>query len=438
VITECLAQIGALPSEIYAAGIVNQRETAIVWDKNTGKPVYNAIVWQCRRTADYCDELKKRGFDKIIKAKTGLVLDAYFSATKIKWILDNVAGARAKAEKGDLLFGTVDTWLLWNLTKGEVHATDYTNASRTMIYNIHDLKWDKDLLEEFGIPESMLPDVRPSSHKFGRIEPDFLSGEVMVGGIAGDQQSSLFGQCCFGPGMIKNTYGTGCFMLMNTGEKAVESKNGLLTTIAWGVDGKVDYALEGSVFMAGAMIQWLRDSLRMFSEAKMSEVYAKRVKDSLGVYVVPAFVGLGAPYWDQHAKGAIFGLTRGVEKEHFIRAVLESLAYQSYDLANAMAKDANTKISTMKVDGGASANNLLMQFQADLLNVVVQRPEMLETTALGAAYLAGLSIGAYESKEAIAKNVSRLDEFHPSITQTRRKELLDGWTDAVRRTWSTT
>ncbi|MCL2610946.1 MAG: glycerol kinase GlpK, partial [Defluviitaleaceae bacterium] len=391
VATEALARVGKNYTDIAAMGITNQRETTIVWDKNTGKPVYNAIVWQCRRTSEHCDTLKEKGFDKKIREKTGLVVDAYFSGTKVKWILDNVEGARAEAEKGNLLFGTVDTWLMWNLTKGQVFATDYTNASRTMLFNIHELKWDEEILKEFDIPASMLPKVKPSSYNFGNTEYSVFGGKIPIAGVAGDQQSALFGQCCFEPGMVKNTYGTGCFILMNTGEKAVESKNGLLTTIAWGLDGKVTYALEGSVFVAGAAIQWLRDGLRMFEHAPFSEAYANKVEDSNGIYVVPAFTGLGAPYWDQYARGAIVGLTRGVEKEHFIRATLESLAYQSNDVIKAMASDSGEALKEVRVDGGACANNFLMQFQSDISNTTVCRPEVIESTALGAVYLAGLA-----------------------------------------------
>ncbi len=433
VATEVIAKVGIQPGDIAAIGITNQRETTVVWDKNSGKPVYNAIVWQCRRTSEYCDTLKAKGFDTAIKAKTGLVVDAYFSGTKVKWILDNVEGARAEAEKGNLLFGTIDSWLIWNLTKGKVHVTDYTNASRTMLFNIHELKWDKEILAELDIPESMLPEVKPSSYLYGHTSSDVLGGEIPIAGVAGDQQAALFGQCCFDPGMVKNTYGTGCFILMNTGEKAVESKNGLLTTIAWGVDGKVEYALEGSVFVAGAAIQWLRDGLRMIDNASFSEAYANKVADSNGVYVVPAFVGLGAPYWDQYARGIIVGLTRGVEKEHFIRATLESLAYQSNDVINAMVADSGEALKQIRVDGGACANNFLMQFQADILNAEVCRPQVIESTALGAVYLAGLQVGYYKSKEDILKKVNISKVFKPCMADDTRKALVEGWSEAVKR-----
>ncbi len=433
VATEALARIGAGYTDIAAIGITNQRETTIVWDKNTGKPVYNAIVWQCRRTSEYCDELKAKGFEPVVKAKTGLVVDAYFSGTKVKWILDNVEGARDEAEKGNLIFGTVDTWLLWNLTRGKVFATDYTNASRTMLFNIHELKWDEEILNELNIPVSMLPEVKPSSYLFGHTDDHILGGPIPIAGIAGDQQAALFGQCCFEPGMVKNTYGTGCFILMNTGEKAVESKNGLLTTIAWGADGKVEYALEGSVFVAGAAIQWLRDGLRMIDNASYSEAYATKVSDSNGVYVVPAFVGLGAPYWDQYARGIVVGLTRGVEKEHFIRATLESLAYQSNDVIKAMVADSGEALKQIRVDGGACANNFLMQFQADILNAEVCRPQVIESTALGAVYLAALCVGYYESKEDIAKKVNISKVFKPQMENDVRTSLVSGWDEAVKR-----
>jgi len=431
VMTEVMAKVGASTSDIAALGISNQRETTIVWDKRTGKPVYNAIVWQCRRTSDYCKALKAEGFDTEIKARTGLTLDAYFSGTKIRWILENIPGAKEQARAGNLLFGTVDTWLVWQLTKGAVHATDYSNASRTMLFNIHTLAWDREILDKLGIPESMLPQVRPSSHVFGKSHPDLLGGEILIAGIAGDQQAALFGQCCFEPGMVKNTYGTGCFTLMSTGDAAVESQNGLLTTIAWGVDGKVEYALEGSVFIAGAAIQWLRDGLRMIENAECSEAYAEQVADTNGVYVVPAFVGLGAPYWDQYARGVIVGLTRGVTKEHFIRAALESIAYQSYDVIKAMEMDISGALKQIRVDGGACNNNLLMQFQADILDVEVVRPEITESTALGAVFLAGLAVGVYESREEIAKKVKGSHIFRPRMDAETRKRLLAGWSQAV-------
>ncbi|MDR3243228.1 MAG: glycerol kinase GlpK [Elusimicrobiota bacterium] len=435
VLTEVKARSGISPADIAAIGITNQRETTVVWERSTGKPVYNAIVWQCRRTAEYCDTLKKKGFDKEIKAKTGLVVDAYFSGTKVRWILENVPGARKRAENGELVFGNIDTWLIWNLTKGKVHVTDYSNASRTMLFNIHKLQWDDEILKELNIPKSMLPEVKPSSFVYGKTAPDYLGGEIPIAGVAGDQQAALFGQCCFEPGRVKNTYGTGCFILMNTGEKAVESKNGLLTTIAWGAQGKVEYALEGSVFVAGAAIQWLRDGLRMIDNASFSESYANKVADSAGVYVVPAFVGLGAPYWNQYARGAIFGLTRGVQKEHFIRATLESLAYQSYDVFKAMEADAGVPIKGIGVDGGACANNFLMQFQADILNAEVIRPKVVESTALGAVYLAGLAVGFYADKEDIRKNVAIDRVFKSTIDEATRKKLVGGWKEAVKRTF---
>jgi glycerol kinase len=433
VVSEVKARSGINASDIAAIGITNQRETTIVWEKATGKPVYNAIVWQCRRTAEYCDSLKKKGFDKQIKEKTGLVVDAYFSGTKVRWILENVPGAREKAEKGELLFGTVDTWLIWKLTNGKVHVTDYSNASRTLLYNIHKLQWDDEILKELNIPKSMLPEVKPSSFIYGKTASDYLGGEVPIAGVAGDQQAALFGQCCFKPGMVKNTYGTGCFILMNTGEKAVASKNGLLTTIAWGEGGKVEYALEGSVFIAGAAIQWLRDGLRMLDNAAFSEAYATKVADSAGVYVVPAFVGLGAPYWDQYARGAILGLTRGVTKEHLIRATLESLAYQSADVITAMEADAGVKIEKIGVDGGASANNFLMQFQADIIGADVIRPKVVESTALGAVYLAGLAVGFYANRDDIVKNVAVDRAFKSSIDAGKRTKLVTGWKEAVKR-----
>ncbi|WP_286903899.1 glycerol kinase GlpK [Clostridium sp. UBA1652] len=433
VAAEAMAGLGISSTDIAAIGITNQRETTVVWNKNTGEPVYNAIVWQCRRTSNMCDELKSKGFDKPIKEKTGLILDAYFSATKIKWILDNVEGAREEAEKGNLLFGTIDTWLIWNLTKGQVHVTDYTNASRTMLFNIHELKWDKEILEELNIPASMLPEVKPSSAIYGYTANGLLGGEIPIAGAAGDQQAALFGQCCHNPGDAKNTYGTGCFLLMNTGEKAVESKNGLLTTIAWGVDGKVEYALEGSVFVAGAAIQWLRDELRMLKTSADSEEYAKAVEDTNGVYMVPAFVGLGAPYWDQYARGTIVGLTRGTKKEHFVRATLESLAYQTYDVLKAMEQDSGIELHTLKVDGGACANNFLMQFQSDILGVQVDRPEVIETTALGAAYLAGLAVGYWQNKNHICDNWAISKSFEPSMEDNKKEKLLSGWHEAVKR-----
>lgn len=430
---EAMAKIGAKAEDIAAIGITNQRETTVVWDKNTGKPVYNAIVWQCRRTAGYIDELKAEGYDKVLREKTGLIADAYFSGSKVKWILDNVEGAREEAEKGNLLFGNIDTWLIWNLTGGKVHVTDYSNASRTLLFNIHDVAWDKEILEKFNIPESMLPTPKPSSCVYGYTANGLLGGAIPIAGAAGDQQAALFGQVCHTPGTAKNTYGTGCFMLMNTGENAVESKNGLLTTIAWGIDGKVEYALEGSIFVAGATIQWLRDELRMIKTSPESERYAEAVEDTNGVYLVPAFVGLGAPYWDQYARGTIVGLTRGTKKEHFIRAALESLAYQTYDVLKAMEEDSGIKLSALKVDGGACANNFLMQFQSDVLGVEVHRPEVIETTALGAAYLAGLAVGYWANKEEVSKNWAVSREFIPAMEEEKREELLAGWHKAVNR-----
>lgn len=408
VAAEAMAKANIEAKDIAGIGITNQRETTIVWDKRTGIPVYNAIVWQCRRTASFCDELKEKGYTETIKSKTGLVVDAYFSGTKIKWILDNVPGAREEAEKGNLLFGNVDTWLIWNLTKGKVHVTDYTNASRTMIFNIHELKWDDELLNMLDIPKSMLPEVKPSSFVYGETSPALFGSPIPIAGDAGDQQAALFGQTCFKEGTAKNTYGTGCFLLMNTGTKAVESKNGLLTTIAVGIDGKVEYALEGSIFIGGAVIQWLRDELRMIKNAPESEKYAIEVEDTNGVYLVPAFVGLGAPYWDPYARGTIVGLTRGAKKEHFVRAALESLAYQTYDVLKAMEEDSGIELKELKVDGGACANNFLMQFQSDILSVPVQRPEVIETTALGAAYLAGIAVGYWKDRNDVVSKLGNI------------------------------
>jgi glycerol kinase len=430
---EAMAQLGISAKDVAAIGITNQRETTVVWNKKTGVPVYNAIVWQCRRTSGYCDELKAKGFDKIIKEKTGLIVDAYFSGTKIKWILDNVEGAREEAEKGNLLFGNIDSWLIWNLTKGKVHVTDYSNASRTMLFNIHTLEWDDEILNEMGIPKSMLPEAKPSSCVYGYTDPELFGAEIAIGGAAGDQQAALFGQVCHKPGTAKNTYGTGCFMLMNTGEKAVESRNGLLTTIAWGIDGRVEYALEGSIFIAGAAIQWLRDELKIINTAAESESYATAVEDTNGVYMVPAFVGLGAPHWDQYARGAIVGLTRGAKKEHLIRATLESLAYQTYDVLKAMEEDSGIKLEALKVDGGACANNFLMQFQSDVLGVQVDRPEVIETTALGAAYLAGLAVGYWKDQDDVSKNWAISRAFTPNMEDCRREELVCGWHEAVKR-----
>ncbi|MBU3112166.1 glycerol kinase GlpK [Clostridium lacusfryxellense] len=433
VATEAMAKVNAKASDIAAIGITNQRETTVVWDKRTGVPVYNAIVWQCRRTAEYCDELLEKGFDKVVRSKTGLILDAYFSGTKVKWILDNVEGARAEAEAGNLLFGNIDTWLIWNLTKGKTYVTDYSNASRTMLFNIHELKWDDEILETLNIPKSMLPEVKPSSCVYGNTDSSLFGGEIPIAGAAGDQQAALFGQTCYEPGTAKNTYGTGCFMLMNTGDKAIESTQGLLTTIAWGIDGKVQYALEGSVFIAGAAIQWLRDELRMIDNAADCEEYANAVEDTNGVYVVPAFVGLGAPYWDPYARGTIVGLTRGSKKEHLIRATLEALAYQTHDVLKAMQEDSGITLTELKVDGGACLNNFLMQFQSDILNVQVDRPVVTETTALGAAYLAGLAVGYWKSKEEVSKHWAISRSFKPSMTEEHRKELLHGWHIAVKR-----
>lgn len=430
---EAMEKANAKASDIAAIGITNQRETTVVWDKNTGKPVYNAIVWQCRRTSEFCDELKSEGFDKVIRNKTGLIVDAYFSGTKVKWILDNVEGAREKAEKGELLFGNIDSWLIWNLTKGKVHVTDYSNASRTMLFNIHDLKWDEEILSRLNIPKSMLPEPKPSSYIYGETSPELFGEEIPIAGAAGDQQAALFGQACYHPGTAKNTYGTGCFMLMNTGEKAVESKNGLLTTIAWGIDGKVDYALEGSIFVAGAAIQWLRDELKIIDSSAETEKIAESVEDTNGVYVVPAFVGLGAPYWDQYARGTIVGLTRGTNRAHIVRATLESMAYQTYDVLKAMEEDSGIKLSVLKVDGGACANNFLMQFQSDILGVQVDRPQVIETTALGAAYLAGLAVGYWKDKDEVVKNWKVSRSFTPELDNEKRETLLKGWHEAVNR-----
>ncbi|NBH98129.1 glycerol kinase [Anaerotruncus sp. 1XD22-93] len=432
VAAEAMSKIGAGAENIAAIGITNQRETTVVWEKETGKPVCNAIVWQCRRTAELVDELKSEGFDRIIREKTGLIPDAYFSATKLKWILDHVRGARERAVRGELLFGTVDTWLIWNLTNRRVHVTDYTNASRTMLFDIHKLRWDDEILEKLEIPRQMLPEVRPSSEVYGYTEDCILGGGIPIAGAAGDQQAALFGQCCFEPGEAKNTYGTGCFLLMNTGSKAVESKSGLLTTIAASADGNIRYALEGSVFVAGAAIQWLRDELRIIDTAAQSEEYCMAVKDTNGTYVVPAFTGLGAPYWDSYARGTILGLTRGTRREHLVRAVVESLAYQASDVIEAMEKDSGIHLKTLKVDGGACANDFLMQFQADILNVQVARPECIETTALGAAYLAGLSVGVWKNQEDVCENWALQRTFCPDMAQEYREELLKGWKRAVR------
>lgn len=432
VMREALAQSNLTANEISAIGITNQRETAVVWDKKTGDPVYNAIVWQSRQTAEICEDLKARGLVDEFREKTGLVIDAYFSGTKVKWILDNVEGAREKAEKGDLLFGTIDCWLVWKLTGGKVHITDYSNASRTLMFNIKELKWDDQLLEYLTVPKSMLPEVRPSSDIYGWTEPSILGGMVNIAGIAGDQQAALFGQTCFEPGMAKNTYGTGCFMLMNTGTTPIPSKNGLVTTIAWGLDGKVEYALEGSIFVAGSAIQWLRDGLRLIDTAPDSEWVAKRVPDSDGVYVVPAFVGLGAPYWDMDARGLIIGITRGTKKSHIVRATLDSMAYQTKDVLGAMEADSGIKLAALKVDGGAVANNMLMQFQADILGVPVDRPQVIETTALGAAYLAGLAVGVWDSKEDLVSSWKLQNRFEPTMDPEKSSAYYKGWRKAVK------
>ncbi len=432
VAVEAMNVIGAAAGDIAAIGISNQRETAVVWDRNTGTPVCHAIVWQCRRTAAYCDALKEKGLTELFREKTGLVIDAYFSATKIRWILDHVPGAREKAERGELLFGTIETWLIWKLTKGAVHVTDYSNASRTMLFNINTLEWDDDILEELDIPKSMLPEVKPSSCVYGETDPSFFGGRIPIAGAAGDQQAALFGQTCFQAGEAKNTYGTGCFLLMNTGEKPVFSGNGLVTTIAWGLDGRVTYALEGSIFVAGAAIQWLRDELRIIDSSEDSEYMAQKVKDTNGCYVVPAFTGLGAPYWDQYARGTIVGITRGVNKYHIIRATLESLAYQVNDVLTAMEADSGIKITGLRVDGGASANDFLMQTQADIVNIPVMRPGCIETTAMGAAYLAGLAVGYWESSEELLHNGKNGDCFWPSVEEEDRQKRIAGWHKAVK------
>ncbi len=432
VIASVLSESNIKPIQIAGIGITNQRETTVVWDKETGQPIYNAIVWQSRQTSEICSQLKAQGLEEAFRKKTGLVVDAYFSATKIKWILDHVEGAREKALKGELLFGTIETWLIWKLSGGKAHVTDYSNASRTLIYNIHDLCWDDELLEVLSIPKEMLPAVRSSSEIYAKTAPHhFFGQEIPIAGAAGDQQAALFGQACFEQGMAKNTYGTGCFMLMNTGETAVESKNGLLTTLAWGLNGKVQYALEGSIFVAGSAVQWLRDGLRMLKDAKDSEFYASRVESTDGVYVVPAFVGLGTPYWDSDVRGAVFGLTRGTSKEHFVRATLESMAYQTTDVLAAMEADSGISLKTLRVDGGAVKNNFLMDFQSNILGVPVERPIINETTALGAAYLAGLAVGYWESQEEIASQwkIDRL--FEPSMLSEKRNNLYKGWQKAV-------
>lgn len=433
VIVEALIRANVSATDIEAIGITNQRETTFVWDKNTGKPVYNAIVWQCRRTADYCEKLKEDGLADMIYEKTGLVLDAYFSATKLKWILDNVEGVRARAEKGDLLFGTVDTYIMWQLSRGRIFATDYTNACRTMLFNIHTLTWDDDLLKLFDIPRCMLPEVHPSGYNYGMTDETFIGREIPICSVVGDQQAALFGHLAVEEGDVKNTYGTGCFLLMNTGHKPVKSTNGLVTTLGASLDDKPPYVLEGSVFIGGAINQWLRDEMRMIKQAAETENYAKKVPDTNGVYIVPSFTGLGAPYWDPDARGTITGVTRGTQKEHFIRAALEAIDYQVYDLVNAMQRDANVKIKSLNVDGGASANNFLMQFQADILNATVVRPKVTETTALGACYLAGLCIGYWKDVADIRANIKVDREFQPKMTDERRRELVEGWAKAVRQ-----
>lgn len=429
---EAMSKIDITINEIAGIGITNQRETTVLWDKETGRPVHKAIVWQCRRTAGYCDELKKLGMAEFFRNKTGLVLDAYFSATKLRWLLDNAIGARERAEKGELLFGTVDSWIIWKLTGGKVHVTDYSNASRTMLFNIHTLKWDEEILRVLKIPQQILPEVKPSSHVYGYTDSKLFGREVPIAGAGGDQQCALFGQTCFERGEVKNTYGTGGFMLMNTGTSPVNSHNGLVTTIAWGVDDKVEYALEGSIFVAGAAVQWLRDELGLIRDAAESEVLAKSVPDANGCYVVPAFVGLGAPYWDQYARGAVVGLTRGVNRNHIVRATLESIAYQVNDVLMAMQEDSGMPITSLRVDGGACDNDFLMQFQADILNTSVVRPYCIETTAMGAAYLAGLAVGYWRSKEEILANHVIAAEFKPQMGQAKRESLLQGWHNAVK------
>ena len=432
VAVEAMNMINAEAEDIAAIGITNQRETTIVWDKETGEPVHHAIVWQCRRTSEYCDSLMERGLVDRFREKTGLVIDAYFSATKLKWILDEVPGVRERAERGDLYFGTVETWLIWKMTKGKIHVTDYTNASRTMLFNIHTLKWDEDILKELNIPLCMLPEVRPSSCVYGETASTYFGGPIPIAGAAGDQQAALFGQTCYAPGEAKNTYGTGCFLLMNTGEKPVSSTHGLVTTIAWGIGDKITYALEGSIFVGGAAIQWLRDEMKLIESSADSEYMAQKVNDTNGCYVVPAFTGLGAPYWDQYARGTIVGLTRGVNKYHIIRATLESLAYQAYDVLTAMKADSDIDLASLKVDGGASANNFLMQTQADLINAPVHRPVCVETTAMGAAYLAGLAVGYWNSLEEIKENWAIDQIFEPSIDPEVREKKLKGWHKAVK------
>lgn len=428
---EVMSKLDITLKDVAGIGITNQRETAVLWDKNTGRPVHKAIVWQCRRTSAYCDELKRAGMAEFFRSKTGLVLDAYFSATKLRWLLDNVAGARENATKGNLLFGTIDSWIIWKLTGGRVHVTDYSNASRTMLFNINTLEWDKDILRLLDIPEQLLPEVKPSSYVYGFTDGKLFGEEVPIAGAGGDQQCALFGQTCFNPGEVKNTYGTGGFMLMNTGTKPVYSQNGLVTTIAWGINGQVEYALEGSIFVVGAAIQWLRDELGLIRDAADSEHLARSVSDSNGCYVVPAFVGLGAPYWDQYARGAIVGITRGVNRCHIIRATLESIGYQVHDVLKAMQQDSGIEITALRVDGGACDNNFLLQFQSDILNTAVVRPQCIETTAMGAAYLAGLAVGYWQDKEMIRANNMIAAEFKPAMGQVKREQLLQGWHNAV-------
>ncbi|WP_163538003.1 glycerol kinase GlpK [Gracilibacillus sp. YIM 98692] len=434
-ITDVLRMADISPSQISGIGITNQRETAVVWDKETGKPIYKAIVWQSRQTEDICREMREAEYQDTFRKKTGLLVDAYFSGTKVKWILDHVEGAREKADQGQLLFGTIDTWLIYKLTGGKVHVTDYSNASRTLMYNIYELKWDEELLKILGVPKSMLPEVKSSSEVYGEtVDYHFFGENVPIAGAAGDQQAALFGQACFEKGMVKNTYGTGCFMLMHTGENPVRSDHGLLTTLACGVDGKVEYALEGSIFVAGSAIQWLRDGLQMFNDAKETEAYATRVESTEGTYIVPAFVGLGTPYWDSDARGAVFGLTRGTSKEHFIRATLESIAYQTKDVLSAMVEDSGIEVKSLRVDGGAVANNFLMQFQSDILDVPVERPEVIETTASGAAYLAGLAVGFWDSRENIREQWKMNQQFSSEMDQATREKLYKGWKKAVEAT----
>lgn len=432
VAVEAMNKIGASAGDIAGIGITNQRETVVVWDRITGEPICRAIVWQCRRTSDYCDSLKEKGLTEKFRKKTGLVIDAYFSGTKVKWILDNVPGARERARRGELLFGTVETWLIWKMTKGRIHVTDYSNASRTMLFNINTLQWDDEILTELDIPRCMLPEVRPSSCIYGETDPSFLGGPIPIAGAAGDQQAALFGQTCFIPGEAKNTYGTGCFLLMNTGDTPVFSKNGLITTIAWGLDGEITYALEGSIFVAGAAIQWLRDEMRLIDSAADSAYMAQKVPDTNGCYVVPAFTGLGAPHWDQYARGTIVGITRGVNKYHIIRATLESLAYQVNDVLSAMNADSGIALAALKADGGASANDFLMQFQADIINAPVKRPACVETTSAGAAYLAGLAVGYWTHKKDIIKNQVIERTFAPSSAEDDRAKRIKGWNKAVK------